>query len=118
MEDHAVHKVGYDERLPHCPCPRLVGGHAAFALDELGVVFVKGVGDVFEKDEAEEDVLVVRCIHVVAHPVGSVPEFGHEADGGGRLRGAVVELAGCFAGHEGIFLFKPGMNPMARGSAI
>jgi hypothetical protein len=33
-------------------------------------VFLEGVGDVFEEDEAEDDVLVFRRVHVVAQLVG------------------------------------------------
>ena len=59
-------------------------GVVALAGDELGAVFLEGVGDVFEEDEAEDDVLVLRRVHVVAELVGGEPELGLEADGGGR----------------------------------
>lgn len=42
-----------------------------------------GVGDVFEEDEAEDDVLVFRRVHVVAELVGGEPELSLEADGSG-----------------------------------
>ena len=48
-------------------------------------MFLEGVGDVFEEDEAEDDVLVFRRVHVVAELVGGEPELGLEADGGGGL---------------------------------
>ena len=35
-------------------------GVVALAGEELGAVFLEGVGDVFEEDEAEDDVLVRR----------------------------------------------------------
>ncbi len=48
-------------------------GAFVFALtgEELGAHFLEGVGDVFEEDEAEDDVLVFRGVHVVAEFVGS-----------------------------------------------
>jgi len=73
------------------------------------VVFVEGVGDVFEDDEAEDDVLVWlrllpplvavlgnRRVHVVAELVGGEPEFGFEAEFGGGVGGS-----GFSAGHGG-----------------
>ena len=54
----------------------------ALALDELGVVFVEGVGDVFEEDEAEDNMLVFGRVHVVAKLVGGKPELGFKADVG------------------------------------
>ena len=59
--------------------PRVV----AFARHELGAVFLEAVGDVFQEDEAEDDVLVFCRVHIVAQLVGGEPEFGLEADGGG-----------------------------------
>ena len=63
-------------------------GPGVFALagEELGAMFLEGVGDVFEEDEPEDDVLVFRRVHVVAELVGGEPELGLEADGGGALR--------------------------------
>ena len=60
-------------------------GVVALAGEELGAVFLEGVGDVFEEDQPEDDVLVFRRVHVVAQFVGGEPELGLEADGGGRL---------------------------------
>ena len=58
-------------------------------------MFFEGVGDVFEEDEAEDDVLVFRRVHVVAQLVGGEPELGLEADGGGGLG----RRGGFSAGH-------------------
>ena len=59
-------------------------------------MFLKGVGDVFEEDESEDDVLVFRRVHVVAELVGCEPEFGLKAEiGGGR-----IGFTGCFASHD------------------
>ncbi len=63
-------------------------GVVAFARDELGVVLLEGVGDVFEEDQAEDDVLVFRRVHVVAELVGGEPELGFEAEVGGGVFGA------------------------------
>ena len=37
---------------------------------QFRVVFVEGVGDSFEEDEAEDGVLVFRRVHVVSELVG------------------------------------------------
>ena len=43
---------------------------------ELGVLGLEGVGDVLEEDQAEDDVLVLGRVHVVAQRVGGGPELG------------------------------------------
>ena len=50
-------------------------------------MLLEGVGDVFEEDEAEDDVLVLSRIHVVAELVGGEPELGLEAEVGGGILG-------------------------------
>ncbi len=70
-------------------------GVVALAGEELGAVFLEGVGDVFEEDEAEDDVLVFRRVHVVAQLVGGEPELGLEAEVGG----GVVLRGGASARH-------------------
>jgi hypothetical protein len=50
---------------------------------ELGVLGLERVGDVLEEDQAEDDVLVLGRVHVVAQRVGGGPEFGLEAEVGG-----------------------------------
>jgi hypothetical protein len=52
---------------------------------ELGVLGFEGVGDVLEEDQAEDDVLVLGGVHVVAQRVGGFPELGFVAEGGGSL---------------------------------
>ena len=69
-------------------------GVVALTGEELGAVFLEGVGDVFEEDQAEDDMLVLRRVHVVAQLVGGEPELGLEADGGGG-----GFLFRCFFGH-------------------
>ena len=59
------------------PCARL--------RFELGVLRLEGVGDVLEEDQAEDDVLVLGRVHVVAQRVGGRPELGLEAEVGARV---------------------------------
>ena len=50
-----------------------------------GSRFILGLtplGDVFQEDKAEVDVLVFRGVHVPAHLVGSGPKLGFEVEGG------------------------------------
>ena len=58
---------------------------------ELGVLLLEGVGDVLEEDQAEDDVLVLGRVHVVAQRVGGRPELRLEAEVGG----GVVIVGGC-----------------------
>jgi hypothetical protein len=60
----------------------------ALAGEELGAVLLEAVGDVLEEDEAEDDVLVLRRVHVVAQLVGGEPELGLEAEVGGGVNQA------------------------------
>jgi len=76
-------------------------GVVAFARDELGVVFLERVGDVFQEDEAEDDVLVFRRVHVIAELIGGEPELGLKAEIGGGVfgRGFRRGLAGAGLRH-------------------
>lgn len=58
-------------------------GVVAGAGFEAGAHFFEGVGDVFEEDEAEDDVFVLGGVHIIAEFIGGEPEFGFEADDGG-----------------------------------
>ena len=49
------------------------------------------------EDEAKDDVLVFRRVHVVAQLISGEPELGLEADGGGGLGGGG---GGFGAGHD------------------
>ncbi len=49
---------------------------------------------VFEEDEAEDDMLVFRGIHVPAHLVGGSPELGFEIEAG-----VVIFSVGRLASH-------------------
>ena len=60
-------------------------------------MLLKGIGDVFEEDEAEDDVLVFRRIHVVAELVGGQPQLCLGAEMGGGVFGGTV---GFRAGHS------------------
>ena len=42
----------------------------------------EGIGDVLEKDQAQNDVLVLGRVHVVAQRVGGGPELSFEAEVG------------------------------------
>ena len=60
---------------------------------ELGVLRLERVGDVLEEDQAEDDVLVLGRVHVVAQRVGRLPQVGLEAEvGGGVLAPAAIVL--------------------------
>ena len=80
-------------------------GVVALTGEEFGAVFLKGVGNVFEEDEPEDNMLVFRRVHVVTELICGKPELGLEADGGGAGR-AGVRLAGCFSGHAEDFLMR------------
>ena len=58
----------------------------AFACEQLGVLLLEGVGDVLEEDQAEDDVLVLGRVHVVAQLVGRLPELLLEAE----VRGGIA----------------------------
>lgn len=47
--------------------------------------FLEAARDVFEEDEAENGVLVLRRIHVAAELVGGEPQFDFEAEIGGGV---------------------------------
>jgi hypothetical protein len=51
---------------------------------QLGVLGLEGVGDVFQEDEAEDDVLVLGSVHVVAQRVGCGPQLRFKPNGSTR----------------------------------
>lgn len=55
------------------------------ARNELGAHFLEGIGDIFDEDETEHNMLVFRRIYVIAQLVSGEPELGFEADVGGRI---------------------------------
>ena len=55
-------------------------------------MLLEAVGDVLEEDQAENDMLVLRRIHVVAELVGHQPELRLEADRGGGIPGGRFRL--------------------------
>jgi hypothetical protein len=60
---------------------RVLGVRALGLLGfELGVLCFEGVGDVLEEDQAEDDVLVLGRVHVVAQAIGHLPELGFKAE--------------------------------------
>ena len=44
--------------------------------------FLERIGDIFQEDQAEDDVLVLRRVHVVTELVGGQPELGFKAEVG------------------------------------
>ena len=47
---------------------------------QFGVLGLEGVGDVLEEDQAEDDVLVLGRVHVIAQGIGGGPELGLKAE--------------------------------------
>jgi|ERR1022692_3814065 hypothetical protein len=47
---------------------------------QLLAFFLERVGNLFQKDQAEADVLVFRSVHVPAHFVGSRPQLGFKVE--------------------------------------
>ncbi len=66
---------------------RIGASVVAFAGEKRLVVFLKGIRDVFEEDEAEDDVLVFGRVHVGAELVGCEPKLGFETKIGGGVGG-------------------------------
>jgi hypothetical protein len=67
---------------------------------ELGVLRLERVGDVFEEDQAEHDVLVLGRIHVVAQRIGGLPELGLETQPSlGISRPGAAVVGGLSARH-------------------
>ena len=58
-----------------------VFGVGAFFLHQRGVLFLERVGDVFEKNQAEDDVLVFAGIHVAAELFSGGPKGRLETEG-------------------------------------
>ena len=69
------------------------------------VHLLERVGDVLEEDQAQDDVLVLRRIHVVAELVGGEPQLGLEPEVGSV---AVTLAAGCdpLLAHFAVFHFQ------------
>ena len=62
-------------------------------VENLGASLLESVRDVLEEDEAEDDVLVLGGVHVVAEGVGHAPEVGAVVEGfagGGASGGHLV----------------------------
>ena len=64
---------------------------SARSASKLGVPLLEGIGDVFQKDETQDDVLVFRRIHRAAQGVGHLPKLALIA-----RRGPVVGFLGLF----------------------
>ena len=62
-----------------------VGALRLAAASSSACLRLEGVGDVLEEDQAEDDVLVLGRVHVVAQRVGGRPQLGLEAEVGGGV---------------------------------
>ena len=74
---------GYPEDVFGFEFVRVLGigpGVVTFASEELGVMFHEAVRNEFEEDQAKDQVLVFRRVHVVVQLVGGESELGIEAD--------------------------------------
>ncbi len=97
----------------------VIHGGFAFGLYE-GAVRNKVVEQVLQPDEVGgflgRDIELPAHIETFVESVGVVDGLVYEDVGGAEavMEVAEVGLAGWLAGHGGISLFKPGMNPMAR----
>ena len=76
--------------------------------DEGGMALLEGVRDVFEEDEAEDDVLVLGGVHAAAQGVGHLPELSFVANGGAS--GAVAGLLVGGSCHHTSSCPAPGHN--------
>jgi hypothetical protein len=65
------------------------------------VLDLEGIGNVFEEDQAEDDVLVFRRVYVVADRVGVGPELGFES-----------EICASFTWSRGFALIFAGLLPI------
>jgi len=83
-------------------------GILALPRDELGVVLIECVEDVFEKDQPKDNMLVLHRVHVVPELVGRLPEFGLKAKVGCGFSRPVcllraMELMAKVSGWTGMF---------------
>jgi len=76
----------------------VVAGRVGHGGGEGGAALGEGVLDVLQEQEAEDDVLVFRGVHIVAEEVGGLPEGALEAEAacrfGGLGQGATPDAAG------------------------
>ena len=85
---------GHPENVDGAILVAIFGVRALGALRfEPGVVFLERVGDVLQKDQAEDDVLVFGGVHIGTQHVGGAPELALKADGGGVVLGHSVALS-------------------------
>ncbi len=77
-----------------------VGSLLALSASSLACCLLEGVGDVLEEDQAEDDMLVLGGVHVVAQLVGGRPERGLEA-----------KICGSSTNFTGFFLYLRHLDP-------
>lgn len=58
-----------------------IGALGAFGI-KFGVLLLEGVGNVFEEDQAEDDMFVFGGIHVGAERIGGLPQFPFKTEVG------------------------------------
>ncbi len=75
-----------------------VFGIGKIVFGELIVEFLEGIGDVFEEDQAEDNVLVFGGVHVSTEQIGGRPEGLFEAEVGGGIVGLGF-VSGGFTWH-------------------
>jgi hypothetical protein len=78
----------------------------AFTGNEFNAVFLKSVGNILEKNQAKNDVLVFGSVHVVAELIGGLPEFGLEPNIGPGIGGFLWILTGT--SHRNLSLSNTG----------
>ena len=85
------------------------------AEQQLLTFFLEGVGDVFEEDETQADVLVFRGVHVPAHLVGGGPKLCFKVEGGAvGFRFGGFHFRHCARVAERAVVAKTGMFSASR----
>ena len=74
----------------------VLGGLGAPFGQNRRMALLEGVGDVFQKDEPQDDVLVLGRVHAAAQGVCHAPKLGLIARGGAVAAGLCVCFGGCF----------------------
>ena len=69
-------------------------GDVGQALGDLGAPLSEGVGDVLEEDQAEDELLVLGCVHGAAELVRGLPQDVLDLLGAGRA-GQLALACGC-----------------------
>src|SRR5690606_6090494 len=84
--------LGYPENIVGAVFVLVLGPFGIVAL-ELRALRHEAIGDVLEEDQAEDDVLVIRRLHVAAELVRSLEQLGLEAEVAALAIGASLRAA-------------------------